>query len=186
MIFIEAILCAPPTAFEDENFEKNLQARLTLFRQGNIDMLYKNALRVPTKAPSAEPPTTKSISRKLQHAADNDNITKACKSLQKPLPKVLYSDSNVTNLVQPLYPKQCTYQPSTPLPKPSKQLNHELFNKSPEHIVEKISNTTMCLQVLKEMAQATASGPTANSVDFLKDTFLKREITTGAHYYAES
>ena len=82
-------------------------------------------------------------------------------------------------LILPLYLSTRVYK-SVPLqPRSSTQLHKQLINNTPDEILAKLADVGAIVQVFKEMTKGTAAGPSDDSVNFLRDTFLRSDPMPG-------
>jgi len=174
-LLLEGILLAPPGLGEPRNYQKLIKQRVTQFRLGNLDHMHRLAMQYKA-TPSYTTPSDKRRSQQIITAANADNWRKASNLLRDPLPSVPYSASNVPKILD-LHPPPCSYTPSHPPQRPTSMFHASTFHDSDDLIRTRLGNQDLLLQTLRKLARDTASGPLADSTDFVRDVFLKRSFT---------
>ena len=174
-ILFETALMAPPAGHECKGYANLIKNRIQLFRKGRFDLLHKNAMSYSAR-PKYDAPSNKTRSEQLEQAANNDNWKKASSILKQPMPSVPYNALNLPKISK-LHPSPAPYQPEEKIQKPTAEFHHRTFFDSDETIRKRMRDEHLMLKTLRKMNRDTASGPQADSIDFLKDVFLKKTKT---------
>jgi len=165
-------MLAPPAPHEAKGHDTLVRNRITLFYEGKFDSLHRSAM-THLSPPRSSEPSTEDRTNQIIRAANNDDLKKASKLLQKPLPSVAY-DAKFLPLIEALHPPPTTYSSNIPIPKPTSALHQSTFNESDDTMKARLTDPTLLVTSLRKLKREKSSGPFADSTDFLKDTFLVR------------
>jgi len=174
-ILFETALMAPPSGHECKGYANLMKKRISMFKKGQFDLLHKNAVAYAAK-PSYDAPSEETRAKQLIQAANNDNWKKAGSFLKKPMPSVPYNEINLPKIAK-LHPPPAPYAPTENIQKPTPDFHHHTFLASDETIRRRMKDEHLMIKTLRKMSRDTASGPQADSIDFLKDVFLKKAKT---------
>jgi len=174
-ILFDTAIMAPPAGHECKGYTNLIKNRIHLFKRGQFDLLHKNAISYAAR-PKYDIPTNKARSEQLEQAANSDNWKKASAILKQPMPSVPYNDTNLPKIAK-LHPSPAPYQPNENMQKPTPEFHYRTFIDSDKTIRKRMRDEHLMLKTLRKMSRDTASGPQADSIDFLKDVFLKKTKT---------
>jgi len=174
-ILFEGTIMAPPSQLESRNYQKLIKHRITLFRHGRFAELHRTAT-LYRATPNYSKPTDPQRSIQIEKAANTDDWRRASKLLQEPAPAMPYTTENLPK-VQKLHPPQTLYRPQLDIPRPTQSFHNNVYQSSNELFRKRLIDPTLILQSLRKLNKGTASGPFADSIDFLRDVFLRRSKT---------
>jgi len=109
----EGSMLAPAGTHEPKNYSSLLQYRITQFYLGKYEAIHKSAMQY-LSPPCKDTPTLEDRSKQILEAANNDDLKKASKLLQKPLPSVPYKDQFLPK-IEALHPPPGPYSSPSPI-----------------------------------------------------------------------
>ena len=171
-LLFEGSMLAPPSDSEPRNYQKLVANRIRTFREGRFQALHKNAtlnLSPPSYTPSSDTARASNITR----AANHDNWRKASKLLKDPLPAMPYTDANLPRVLS-LHPPPAAYTSGENIPKPTQMFHAATYATADTKLLNRLTDKHLMLKSLRKLSRDTASGPFADSTDFLRDVFLTR------------
>jgi len=168
----EGTMMAPASPNEPKNHINLIQYRITQFYLGKFDTLHRSAMKY-LSPPRLDTPTTEDRSKQIVEAANNDDLKKASKLLQKPLPCVSY-DATYLPKIQALHPPATNYSSPNLIPRPTESLHQSIFSNANNVLTARLRDETLLIHTLRKLKRQKSSGPFADSTDFLKDIFLVR------------
>jgi len=174
-LLLEGTLLAPPAKHEPRNYKKLVNHRIQLFRSGQFSQLHRQAMQYKA-IPSYSKPTETQRTQQIHDAANNDDWRKASKLLSEPLPAMPYTPDNLPK-VQRLHPPRSSYTPTRQIPRPTTTFHRETFNSANSLYTKRLTDEFLIQKSLCKLTRGTASGPLADSIDFLRDVFLSRAKT---------
>jgi len=176
MILFEGTILAPPTASEPRNYQKLVRRRIETFRDGRFNSLHRNAMSIMAP-PSYQTPSRETRTESIMRSANHDNWRKASQLLKDPLPAMPYTQENLPKVLA-LHPPPNTFTSTLNIPKPTQSFHTDTYTNAGHKFTNRLQDKHLLLKTLRKLTRDTASGPFADSTDFLRDIFLTRIQTT--------
>ena len=176
VLIFEGTLLAPPTESEPRNYQKLVRRRIETFRDGRFSSLHRNAASI-LAPPSYNIPSKSSRSESIMRAANHDNWRKASQLLRDPLPAMPYTPENMPQ-IHALHPPPNSFTSTLNIPKPTQAFHAETYTTANKKFTKRLQDKHLLLKTLRKLTRDTASGPFADSTDFLRDVFLTRAQST--------